>query len=216
MARDNHPRARQAAALARKKPARPRYDRVLIVCEGSKTEPHYFDEIRQAYRIPTAHITVLPSALGTEPRQVVDSAQQEFLKSREYERVYAVFDRDDHLTWSDALAQSQRLDRAMRNDEKREVRFQAVPTVPCFELWLLLHFEEVHAFGHRSEIIARLRERIAGYEKGSRGIYALTESGFDEAAGRAQRLRGRFEPVVGTDPYTTADELVALLKSIKQ
>lgn len=215
MARDNHPRARQAAALARKKATRPPYDRVLIVCEGSKTEPHYFEEIRQKFRIPTAHITILHSALGTEPRQVVDSAEREFLKSRAYEHVYAVFDRDDHLTWADALTQSERLDCAMKNDEKQEVRFQAVPSVPNFELWLLLHFEEVHAFGHRSEIIARLRGRIAGYQKGSRGIYTLTETNFEEAAARAQRLRRRFQALAGNDPYTSADELVAFLRSIK-
>lgn len=49
MGKDNQPKARQAAKLARKKARRAPYERILIVSEGSKTEPHYFGEIRAYY-----------------------------------------------------------------------------------------------------------------------------------------------------------------------
>ena len=121
--RDNHPRMRQAKALARKRGRKPPYDRVLIVCEGKKTEPNYFEEIRQQLRLPTAHIVILPSENRTEPRQVVDSAVQEFLKTKEFEVVYAVFDRDDHLTYDDALTRAEALNGRHRNENKRPVGF---------------------------------------------------------------------------------------------
>jgi len=63
MGRDNHPRERQAQKLARKKASRGRYPRVLIVCEGKKTEPNYFEEIRREFRLHTANVRVLPSVL---------------------------------------------------------------------------------------------------------------------------------------------------------
>jgi len=48
MARDNSPKERQRQQLERKLARRASYNRILIVSEGSKTEPNYFGEIRQA------------------------------------------------------------------------------------------------------------------------------------------------------------------------
>ncbi len=71
MARDNSPKERQQKQLERKQGRRASYDRILIVSEGSKTEPNYFREIRAAYRLHTANVEVRPSELGTAPIQVV-------------------------------------------------------------------------------------------------------------------------------------------------
>ena len=67
MARDNSPKERQQKQLERKQARRATYDRILIVSEGSKTEPHYFREIRSEYRLHTANVEVRPSELGTAP-----------------------------------------------------------------------------------------------------------------------------------------------------
>jgi hypothetical protein len=214
--RDGHPRARQAAKLARKQGKRPPYDRILIVCEGSKTEPLYLDDIRQQLRIPTADIKVIPSTNGTEPRQVVDSAEEAFLASRNFDLVVAVFDRDDHLTYNDALLRAVALDRTLKNSDRKPVGFKAVPSIPCFELWILLHFQDIHAFGHRNEVIAAVsgEGRLPGYRKGSKGIYASTEDRIPEATARAEYLRTQFNPATGTDPYTDMDWLVGKLRSL--
>lgn len=66
MARENSPRNRQRAQLERKKNKRASYDRILIICEGAKTEPLYFDEIRQFYKLHTANIQVMQSAYPRE------------------------------------------------------------------------------------------------------------------------------------------------------
>ena len=72
MARDNAPHERQQKQLARKLGRRSSYDRILIVSEGSETEPNYFKEIRTTYRLDTANIEVRPSELGTAPIQGVE------------------------------------------------------------------------------------------------------------------------------------------------
>ena len=216
MPRDGHPRARQAARLARKQGKRPAYDRILIVCEGSKTEPLYLHDIRKQLRIPTAHINVIHSINGTEPRQVVDCAEQTFLTSRNFDLVIAVFDRDDHLTYKDALLRAAALDQTLKNDDRKFVGFKAVQSVPCFELWILLHFQDVHAIWHRDDVIAAVSSagRIPGYRKGSTGIYAETEGFIPEATARAEYLRTQFDPAIGTDPYTDMDWLVGKLRSL--
>ena len=78
MGRDNSPKERQRAQLERKQGRRAGYDRILIVTEGSKTEPNYFTEIRSHYRLHTANVEVRHSDLGTEPLQVVQHAKDLF------------------------------------------------------------------------------------------------------------------------------------------
>jgi hypothetical protein len=211
-----HERERGGRQLKRAAALRPPYDRILIVCEGSKTEPLYFDAIRQANRIPAAHISIMPSELGTEPRQVVDFALEEFNKTKRFERVYAVFDRDEHRTYFDALQRARALHTSLRNDERKAVEFLAVPSVPCFELWLLLHFEDVFAFGHRSEMLDKLKAYIPNYAKGAGGIFRLTEPRLSEAMARAVALKGRFDPGTGVDPVTHIHELVDQLRKTRR
>ncbi|MDU7870973.1 MAG: RloB family protein, partial [Pantoea sp.] len=76
MARDNSPKQRQQRQLERKQNRRASYDRILIVSEGSKTEPNYFREIRTIYRLHTANVEVRPIELGTAPIQVVQYAKE--------------------------------------------------------------------------------------------------------------------------------------------
>ena len=103
MGRDNQPKERQKARdLHRKAAKRQPFERLLIVCEGEKTEPLYLDEIRRECRLTTAHVQVRPSADGTESLQVVNFAERLFLEGDRakaidplaFDRVIAVFDRD--------------------------------------------------------------------------------------------------------------------------
>lgn len=214
MPRDNHPRERQARQMARKKPKRPPFDRILIVTEGSKTEPLYLEDIRKQKRIPSAHIAIVPT-IGTEPLQIVEYAVQVFKETREFEAIYAVFDRDSHNTYNNALIRAASLDGKLKNKDKKAVHFCVIPSVPCFEVWLLLHYQNLFSFNHRSEVIEKVCSHIAGYEKGATGIYALTESFISNATARAVQLRTRFSEHSGTDPFTRMDELVERLRSIR-
>ena len=134
MGRDNQPKERQKARdLHRKAAKRQPFERLLIVCEGEKTEPLYLDEIRRAFRLATAHVHVWPSADGTEPLQVVDYAERLFLDGdrakaidrRGFDRVIAVFDRDDHATYHPALAKVRALHLAHENDDGEQVTTRA-------------------------------------------------------------------------------------------
>ncbi len=117
-------------AVARDKPRREPYDRVLIVCEGSKTELFYFTELARRYRLSTANIEILGE--GADPRTLVNKAkelrQKECKRGDKFDKVYCVFDRDEHATFDDAslVAQHRKLELSR--------------SWPCFEFWILLHF----------------------------------------------------------------------------
>jgi hypothetical protein len=223
MARDNSPAERQKKQLERKLGQRASYDRILIVSEGSKTEPNYLNEIRAYYRLPTTNIVVRPSELGTEPIQVAQYAKYIFetgdryrrIQPRAFEQVYVVFDRDDHQTYFEALKFAERLDGNLRNDNKQSVRFKAVVSVPCFELWLLLHFENVQSALHRDEVVQRLKEKIPGYRKGMSQLLDLTQTHLAIATLRATKLSEKYSAYSAPEPFTAFHELVGLLANLE-
>jgi hypothetical protein len=224
MGRDNQPKDRQAAReLKRRAAVRQPYERLLIVCEGGKTEPQYLCEIQRAYRLATAHVRVLHSQLGTEPQQVLEYALTVFKEGvrergvhpRAFDRIVVVFDRDEHKSYHAAMAQAAAQNSKLRNDNGTPVPVDVVASVPCFELWLLLHFEDVHAPLHRREALERLKAYLPGYEKGGGGHWAATQGRLADATQRAMRFAEATTAYDGIQPYTAMHELVSRLVHLK-
>jgi hypothetical protein len=94
------------------------------------------------------------------------------------------------------------------------VNFTAIPSVPCFEFWLLLHFEDVLAPLHRTEVYQRLRQHIPGYDKGQAGHFAATQPALNVATQRAARLAALHDARDGNAPYTGVHQLVSLLTTL--
>lgn len=209
---NRHARERQEAALRRKKSRLKPLDRLLIVCEGAKTEPLYFDAIRIEKRIPKGEVVVTQGD-GTDPLTVVRFAETYFRANNGFDAVFAVFDRDDHATYHQALTYAAQLDKKLKNDDGKRVSFAAIPSVPSFELWLLLHFRAVTDPIHRNDVMASLRAaaHYPAYAKGCTTAFADTRDQLEQAVQRAQWLRERFEPDNGTDPYTDVDVLTMKL-----
>jgi len=211
LARDD--RLRRARKIERRAARRTAYDRILIVTEGEKTEVNYFKEIKQYFRLPSASVHVCP-ADGTNPLQVVNYASALCQRTGQWERVFCVVDRDEHAHYDAALRRAVELDGRHRNDEKQPIEFKAIPSNPCFELWLLLHFQRSEAPIRGHEVVRRLTGHINGYQKGRYGMFAATQGALDGAYANAQRLRARLERP-GDNPSTDVDGLVRLLCTLR-
>lgn len=223
MGRDNQAKDRQLRRKVAKEGQRASYARILIVTEGSKTEPLYLEEIRAAHHLHSANVAVQPGQLGTAPIQVVRYAQQLFeegdlrkgIRPKSFDLVYAVFDRDDHDSYSNALDLAKSLDGKLRNDDRRSVSVKAIASIPSFELWLLLHYEDIQAPIHRDEVMDRLKQHIPGYDKGAGGIFAITRSRLETATQRALVLAAKFNAYTDPEPFTALHELVTLLTTLR-
>lgn len=223
MGRDNQAKDRQLARKAQKGARRASYARVLIVTEGSKTEPLYLEEIRAAHQLHSANVAVQPSPLGTAPIQVVKYARQllkegdlnKGIRPRSFDLAFAVFDRDDHASYFDALNLAKSLDGKLRNDNTKPVGFTAAVSVPSFELWLLLHYEDLQAPIHRDEVMRRLKQYIPDYEKGMVGTFATTCAYLSMATKRAKALAVKFNAYSTPEPYTGMADLVMLLTTLR-
>ena len=213
---ENSPKKRQARRLERKAGKRPLYPRILMVCEGSKTEKFYFDDIRQHWRISSADWEVLPSELGTGPEKVVEFAEQKAREEKKWDEVYCIFDRDDHVYYQTAILKAKSLDGKIRPNDPiaASSRFIAIPSVPCFELWYLIHFVSVTKELPRDKVYTQLKIKVPEYSKGAAGMFERTYSRLSLASANAENERTRKEQSGNDNPSTDVDILVKRLHEI--
>ncbi len=136
-------RRTKAARRATSNLRRPRYRRepkrrFILFCEGKNTEPAYFDAIKRAYRGTLISIEAVGD-LGV-PRTIAEKAveharelgiarrrRRKIDSFEENDQVWAVFDRDEHPHFDEAVALCERGGVNVGRSN------------PCFELWLILH-----------------------------------------------------------------------------
>lgn len=210
-----NPHERQAAKLKRKKASRAPYDRVLIVCEGTKTEPQYFTEIKSTHRLHTANVCIVPSHLGTSPRQVVEAALERFHQDPNYDRLFVVFDRDSHTNYHEALDLIDAKNRKIRNKDKVAVEVSAIVSNPCFELWLILHFEDLRHLISRQDAYTKIKQYIPDYNKSAPGYYSKTKHLARTAIDRGEAFLS-CSPRDDKECFTFVGTLVKLLLSFSR
>ncbi|MGE4240548.1 RloB family protein [Ramlibacter sp.] len=224
MGRDGQPKhRREARDLRRRAASRQAFKRLLIVCEGEKTEPQYLNEIRAELRLSTANVHVRHGGFGTDPMDLVEYAEHLFRKGDRnagieagaFDHIYVVFDRDEHDTYYPALSKAAALDGKLLNDERHAVPFEAIASVPCFEVWLLLHFEDVQAPIHRNEVTARLQAHLPGYKKGGGGHWGATKERRETAAMHAAARASSTTAHDGEATYTDMHRLVDVLMHLR-
>jgi hypothetical protein len=207
-------RPRTPASYARRGPQREPYDVVLIVCEGAKTEPFYFEGLRRAWRLSSANIHVRSAGYSDPPNLVAHAL--EALRNGDYDRAFCVFDRDSHAGFDQALAQ------IAQSPEGHAGRLDAVVSWPCFEIWILLHFvmttKAFVAGGGRSpceQVIREISGHLADYAKGSKSVFDALADKLATALTHADRLNAHNLETGSDNPGTAVHSLVNYLKSLK-
>lgn len=124
--------------LKRHEPFRPPNKAELIVCEGSSTEPEYFNELKRKLRLSSVQIDVIASRGESEPINIVERA---ISKKREgarqgvpYSNIWCVID-------VEVPPRHESLEKAMVKPKDNKV--EIILSNPFFEYWLLLHFEKI-------------------------------------------------------------------------
>lgn len=86
----NKKTARSKRSLARNAPTRQPKETILILCEGEITEPTYFNELKNEYRISS--LTIQKST-GSAPITIVESAIKISKQNDAFDFIYCVFDK---------------------------------------------------------------------------------------------------------------------------
>ncbi len=207
--------------IKRSKPTRSSYERLLIVCEGSKTEPNYFQALIDDLKLNTANVEV-DGKSGSSPVSVVKYAQTRFEKDRKdngtdncFDQVYCVIDKDEHPTYQEALE-------LIRSGKFKDL-FHAITSVPCFEYWLLLHFRFTTSplvrKGERSPgdcTKAELKQHLPDYEKGDKETYKTVKDKTNTDIINAQKANLAATQTETDNPTTLVHTLVDFLRNLKK
>jgi hypothetical protein len=174
--------------------------RFLIVCEGKKTEPQYFEAI-------PVNITVKITTLGTgrNTLSLVRFAADEREK-RGYtevkDQVWCVFDKD---AFSDDDFNS-------AVQEAENAGMKAAYSNESFELWYVLHYEYSQSALTRSQYCRKLTMLLGRkYQKNDNRMWGVLRKKVEDAARNAEKLlasHGTDTPTAKANPSTTVHLLV--------
>jgi hypothetical protein len=192
----------------RRAPFREPKPKLLIVCEGAKTERQYFEQFASFHRNSLVDViveggkgvplTVVRTAKAWKEKASSDAKRKddEFLK---YQSVWCVFDVDDHPKVPEA--------RIMANDNGIELAISN----PCFELWLLLHHRDCPGELHRGKARSMLKVHVPSYDK--HVSFVDYRDGYTRAVQRARSLDQLAESVSepGRNPTTGVYVLTELI-----
>lgn len=192
-------RPRTKEHLRRRPGDRPPRSITLVVCEG-ETERIYFDIAREKFRLTTAEIQIPKNTEGSAPISVVNHALQKYAEPGSYDRIFCVFDRNGH----ESFHKARELIRSRANRPRTPVPIAEAVSIPCFEIWILLHFTQTDApFVNCKEVIERIqRDYIDQYQKTDRSNAITLMGTIDAAIANADWLEQR-APDNNHNPYTS-------------
>jgi hypothetical protein len=184
---------------------------VFVFTEGEVTEVSYLDAIKRlqdqfVIRVDDRHGNpgvIVPLAIAFKRMKDAEGVAED-LPGEERPHVWCVFDRDDHVG-IDALI-----------DEARAVGVRVAFSHPCFEFWLLLHFQATAApeGGACGRVTDALNQYIRDYKRRGKRVRLSDIAGrYAEARGQAAAIGKRHDrddvPVpTQRDPSTNVFEFV--------
>ena len=142
---------RPARSLNRRTGTRRENRKLLVVTEG-KTEKEYLEGLMQSLRPDGMQVTPIDVVDGRgEPSKVLKTAKARcHSHANDYDEVWLLLDVDQHAKLTPVLR------------ETRQENFSAAVSNPCFEVWLLWHFEDWTREGSSSEVQQAARRHGLG------------------------------------------------------
>jgi hypothetical protein len=192
-----------------------REDLWLFFCEGEKTEPNYIRALFNAH--PGAKKPTIEIAVGKGTNEVlVNYATKQIAQrnGRNPSKIFIVFD-------NDAEGSEQLFSKAVEECYHQE--YIPLWSNVCFEVWLLLHFQDCKAAIHPGDYCDKLSELLKKYKVAEKynktdvQIYAHINSHGSEtcAIRRSKTLLESHKQKKGYDqwnPSTNMQELLGCLK----
>ena len=150
----------------------------LIICEGKKTEPNYFNGLKKKINekygnkvdvlIPNIDI----KGTGMNTTSLVKYTQKTVNHANKvYGQVWVVFDKDDY--------NDEQFDLAIDN-----CNYNVAWSNPNFELWLLAHFKKINRYVSKDDVLQEIGKE---FQKKGLGDYTKNDTNiFDKVTGEGK------------------------------
>jgi len=205
----------------RRKNERNKLVRIIIACEGSKTEFLYFDKFFKHlitdHRISALSFVIVPHK-HTDPAGVLkdlENYRKDGDSYKSFDHKWIIIDRDEERTeggghtlenYNEAISRA------------KSLKVQVAFSNPSFEIWYLLHFQYRNTAIDRDDLVKELKYLI-DYDKTNEDMYEFLLKNQDDAIRNAKRLIKEYEQkgmiIQHCNPSTTVYKLVELLNSFE-
>lgn len=169
---------------------------IFVFCEG-ETEEQFVHYLRSKYKCPI-EIRTKVSHTKVLKRGYI-SRNTEGRLNQVNDRVFLLYDLDREGLY-EGLSKLKRADLISSN--------------PCFELWLLLHYEDCNGQKSSEQCITLLKRHIPDYEKGKKKVF---DSRGAELSGRYSDAKERAKSKsIPDNPSTDVYRLVDLIRELSK
>ena len=192
--RPNIKRYRQRTPETRKM-----HSRIFVVMEGAKTEPNYLRNLQTLF--PRIKFEVIRTGSHSAPDNIVKSDLRDKGRNAKRDKAFLIFDDDGRTQKEFEKAISWR-----KSDPENNY---IILSRPCFEIWLLYHFEDCVGIQTKNECIERLKVHLPNFEKDYRKKF--TEDEVVKAMKRALAKCSNFDDVFTNQACTAMGAFVKLL-----
>ncbi len=193
----------------------PKADSFLIITEGTKTEPCYFNGLAEYVNknhgksIEVRKLTLDTHGEGKSTTSLVREAKRIAARAPIlYNQIWILFDKDDNNDFDGAI------------EECNTLSYEAGWSNQSFEFWLFLHFEYSDSALHRDEWYDKLNRifktkgiQSPGYQKNDPKLFERVTAGggLKKAVRNAEKIYNKYKedmPPSRKDPCTTVHLLI--------
>lgn len=188
----------------------------LIICEGIKTEPNYFNSMKSKISKDNKEkISIKVIGKGRGTTNLLEEAIKEVRLSTNYiSNVWLVYDKDEFTEESFNEVKN-------KCDEINKISdtiYHPIWSNECIEVWILLHFIKFNVPIGRKDCIKKINEnfkenKLGKYKKNDEFLYDKLVPFLNDAIKNAKWLKSQYkdEPPSQMSPCTKVYELVELL-----
>ena len=186
----------------------------LIGTEGEKTEPLYFEglknEINRQYK-DRISIQIEGIGKGNNTLTLLERAQELVFSSiNPIKHVWLVYDKDDFppSDFDNTYYKCAKI-------STQDIKYHALYSNECIELWFLLHFEYLQSAIHRNDYYPKLSNYLdMKYQKNMDSMYQMLKPFMKVAIANAKRLDKSYSNLPPTKRYpaTKVYEIFDFLK----
>jgi hypothetical protein len=137
-------------------------------------------------------------------------AKRKFFEDGGYDKVFCIFDRDKHGSFTRALQEVQNL--AGQKRKKDRMPIVAIVSNPCIEIWIMCHFElpKTTYCGSAKNVKSALKKHLPGYDENDSTVFRIIESKQQQAIKNAKELtKSNNDPL--QKPFTDVHRFLELL-----
>lgn len=181
--------------------------RILVLCEGQKTEHVYFAALKVELRLPSVRVRSPSKVRGL--RGLSAAADEARVGDPDLDEIWCVLDHDGR----EEEVRKFRVWHERACKRRGGPKVEAVISDPCFEYWLLLHFEYTTRpfakVGGCDQATGMLRRHVNDYKKGNRRFFDSLSGRRDSAMQNAEKAAS-----AGSSPVTDIRLLVKRLQEL--